>query len=105
MARRSLQLQTRTFRLNAGCSPGWGPTGVAIPRVLRIGTTLEAPVTIALLKRAGILEDVLEEGGLVVIVCGMLEVDEVGVLEVASAAPFLRDDTATLPSLFHVHAA
>ena len=70
MARRSLQLQTWTFRLNAGCSPGWGPTGVAIPRVLRIGTTLAAPVTIALLKRAGILEGVLEEGGMVVFVCG-----------------------------------
>ena len=60
MARRSLQPQTWTFRLNAGCSSGWGPTGGAIQRVLLIGTTLAAPVTMALLKRAGIPEGVVE---------------------------------------------
>lgn len=70
MARRSLQLQIWIFRLNAGCSFGWGPIGVATARDLRIGTTFAAPVTIAFPTRAGTLEDMLEDWDVVVAVRG-----------------------------------
>jgi hypothetical protein len=78
MARRSLQLQTWTFRLNAGCSPGWGPTGAATPRDLRIGTTIAALATIAL-KRTGFLD----EEGVVVVVWGGIRTVRSGGVEVS----------------------
>ena len=81
MARRSLQPQIRILRLNAGCSPGWGPTGVATPR--DFGTTFAALVTIALRKRAGILEGELEggDGAVIVVVCGGIRIVSSGGVE------------------------
>jgi len=90
IARRSLQLHIWTFRLNAGCSPGWGAIGVGTVRDRRIGTTFAAPVKIALPTRVGKLEDMLEDWDVVVAVRGGIRIVSSGVVVVAESKPVMN---------------